>query len=349
MNFYKEALDFNKDRKKFSDLKILVIGDIMVDHYIYGDAKRISPEAPVPIVLKNSEKFYLGGAGNVFLNIRSLGGNSDIFSVVGNDNSSSIISQILSDLGTTKKTTGSVIFTDPKRKTTTKTRVIAGNQQIVRIDDETTFNIDEKLENYVISSFEAVISEYDGILIEDYNKGFLTPRIISKIIKKANQLKIPVIIDPKKENTLYYKGATIIKPNFSEFCDLIGKNLDPSDFESISEEADSFRNKMDLVALVVTMSDKGIFFSSNQVSFFGEGFKVNVSDVSGAGDTVVSMLTLCYLSGMDYESTINLCNVAGAIACSQNGAINVTLDEISKHPEIIRKYNKIKEVVNYLM
>ncbi len=320
----------------------------MLDHYIYGDAKRISPEAPVPIVLKSSERFYLGGAGNAFLNVRSLGGNSDIMSVVGMDESSEIIFQLLSDLDRKGKAKGSTIFTDHKRKTTSKTRIVASNQQIVRIDEETVSPIEEKLENYVMSSLDSLIPEYDGVLIEDYNKGFLTPRIIASIISKAKELGIPVIVDPKKDNISSYRGATILKPNFSEFCNMIGKNLNPDDFEKISTEADTLRRELNLSFLFVTMSERGIFLSGDKLSFFGEGFRVNVSDVSGAGDTVVSMLSLCYLSGMDYKSTIDMCNAAGSIACSRSGAISVTLKEIINHPEIIKSYSKRKEVINYL-
>ena len=342
---YKSLRNFGgKKFKQFKDIKILVIGDVMLDHYVYGSVTRISPEAPVPVVLKSDDKFYLGGAGNVFSNIISLGGDSNLLSVVGEDSNGETIHSLIKNQISDKR---DLLFRTTTRKTTTKTRIMSGHHQMLRIDDETTDPIECEIESGVISEIDAIISQYDCVILEDYNKGFLTPLVIKHAIEKCRSLSIPVIVDPKKNNIEYYAGATIIKPNFSEFCSLVQKSIDPSDFKSITKCANEFRKKFNIEALVITMSENGIYFSSDDIDMHSEGFKINVSDVSGAGDTVLAILSLCYTANTPIESMLEICNLAGSIACSKIGAVSVTLDEIINHPVMVEKTNPIKRFITY--
>ena len=326
----------------------------MLDHYVIGDAKRISPEAPVPVILKSREDFFLGGAGNVFLNIKSIGGNADLFSVVGFDESGSLILNLMSSLENNKSgklgSSGSLIVTDPSRKTTTKTRVIAANQQVVRIDEETTEDINSKIESSFIESFNSSIEFYDAVLIQDYNKGFLTPHFISSIIKKCQELKKPIIVDPKKDNLDFYRGATVIKPNFSEFCDIVGKKLDIQNIEEIDFYSKEIRKKLEIDILIVTMSERGIYFSSENESFFSEGIPVNVSDVSGAGDTVISVFSSMYVCNiLDHKTIIDICNVAASIACSNRGTFTITPEDLFSHPRIKEKYLGDQKIIKNIL
>ena len=336
--FYKE---FKKTRSRkiesLADLNILVVGDVMLDHYIYGSATRISPEAPVPVVLKKEEKFFLGGAGNVFSNIISLGGKSEILTVLGNDEGSQKILSILKDLTCKNQ---SLIFYSDDRKTTVKSRVMSGGHQMLRIDDETTNPIDVQLEDLILTEFSLCCGNYSGVILQDYNKGVLTPRVIEGIIEKCKEKKIPVIVDPKKNNIQSYRGSTIFKPNFSEFCNIVGKEIDPNDQSSISKYSSLLRKEMDVENLVITMSDLGIYFSSSFCDSFSPAYEVKVSDVSGAGDTVLAMLSLCYLAGTDPKNMLSLCNLAGSIACSKVGAVSVKLSEIENHPEMKKKISE---------
>jgi len=342
---YKSLKNFEGSKyKEFKDIKILVIGDVMLDHYVYGSVTRISPEAPVPVVLKGDDKFYLGGAGNVFSNIISLGGNSNLLSVVGEDPNGEMVQSLVKNQIEDNQ---DLLFRTTSRKTTTKTRIMSGHHQMLRIDDETTSPIEGDTESGVISEIDATISQYNCVILEDYNKGFLTPLIIKHTIEKCRSLSIPVIVDPKRNNIESYSGATVIKPNFSEFCSLVQKAIDPSDFKSIRKYANAFRKDFNVEALVITMSENGIYFSSDGIDMHSEGFKINVSDVSGAGDTVLAILSLCYTANTPIENMLEVCNLAGSIACSKIGAVSVTLDEIINHPVMIEKINPIKRFITY--
>lgn len=346
--FYKE---FRKPRSRkvnsLKEIKVLVVGDVMLDHYIYGSATRISPEAPVPVVLKKEEKFYLGGAGNVFSNIISLGGKADLLTVLGKDSESEKVLSLIKELTDKSDNNTSLIFQSSDRKTTIKSRVMSGGHQMLRIDDETTDPVNKDLEDLILERFSSECNNYSGVVLQDYNKGVLTPKVIEGIINKCKENNIPVIVDPKKNNIDCYRGATILKPNFSEFCNMTGKEIDPNDDKSVANHSSQLRKKMDIENLVITMSDLGIYFSSNECNCFSPAYEIKVSDVSGAGDTVLSMLTLCYLAGTEINSMLYFCNLAGSIACSKVGAISVTLSEIENHPSIKEKFGPDKKFILY--
>lgn len=309
--------------KKFSRSKILIIGDVMLDHYVTGSVTRISPEAPVPVLLKESEHYYLGGAGNVFSNIHSLGGNGDILTVTGND----LNGEMVKNMVKVKSSLSMLIKTD-KRRTTIKSRYLGNSHQLLRVDDEDCDDIDNETENYFIDLLESSVEFYECVIIEDYNKGLLTPRIIKRIIELCNSKSKPVIVDPKVKNIDFYKGCTVLKPNFSEFCTIAGKKIGVSDHDQITVEARKILDQMEIKGILVTLSDRGMLYVTKHESYYSPGYPINVSDVSGAGDTVTAMFSLCISSGVDIKKTLKLCNIAGSIACSLVGAVSVSLAEI---------------------
>ena len=309
--------------KKFSRTKILIIGDVMLDHYVMGSVTRISPEAPVPVLLKESEHYYLGGAGNVFSNIHSLGGNGDILTVTGNDLNGELVKNMVKE-----KSSLSMLIKTDKRRTTIKSRYLGNSHQLLRVDDEDCDDIDNETENYFIDLLESAVEFYECVIIEDYNKGLLTPRIIRRIIELCNSKSKPVIVDPKVKNIDFYKGCTVLKPNFSEFCTIAGKKISVSDHDQITVEARKILDQMEIKGILITLSDKGMLYVTKYESYYSPGYLINVSDVSGAGDTVTAMFSLCISSGVDIKKTLKLCNIAGSIACSLVGAVSVNLTEI---------------------
>ena len=314
----------------FKNLSVLVVGDVMLDHYIKGSATRLSPEAPVPVVLKSADEYFLGGAGNVYSNVISLGANCDLLSVIGNDISGSHILSLVE----AKSQNKGVLLQNSNRLTTTKTRVIANSHQLVRIDSEDSSNIDHEMEYDLMERFDSIFRNYNGVILEDYNKGILTHSIIRHIIDRCSVAGIPVLVDPKKNNIFSYFGATIFKPNLSEFSEMTGVDKFPEDGFQLHEYMHEFKAKMGLDMLVVTLSEKGIIYAKDGETALRRGFPVNVSDVSGAGDSVSAMLMLSYLSGENPDNIIDLCNIVGAIACSKIGAISVTIGEVISNEHI---------------
>lgn len=313
----------------FKNTKILVVGDVMLDHYIKGNVTRLSPEAPVPVVLKSADEYYLGGAGNVFSNVISLGAKCDLLSVIGDDLSGTCVSHLIES----KSQHRGVLLKNGDRKTTTKIRVIGNSHQIVRIDDEDVSEISTEIQNEILKKFESIIDNYHGVILEDYNKGVLTPNIIEHVIKTCKEKKIPVLVDPKMKHIESYKGCTIFKPNLSEFSFISEKSFG-RDSDDLQRELYSFKNRMEIDLMVVTLSERGIIYSHRDVTKLINGFPVNVSDVSGAGDSVSAILILSYISGLPIDSVITLCNVVGSIACSKIGAVSVTIEEVIENEHI---------------
>jgi rfaE bifunctional protein kinase chain/domain len=313
-------------QQEFLKSRILVIGDIMLDHYVIGSVSRISPEAPVPVLLKESEHYYLGGAGNVFSNVHTLGGQSDILSVIGDDDSGDIVIDMVNS-----KSDLSNLLKSASRKTTCKSRYIGNSHQLLRVDDETCDNIDIATANSFIEKFRSIIDLYDCVIIEDYNKGLLTPDVIKQSISIAKSRNKIIIVDPKIKNIGYYSGSTYIKPNFSEFCSMVDEKLDISDISHIVNKAREVLIAMSIDGILITLSDKGILYVDSATYYHSPGYPINVSDVSGAGDTVTAMFALATCSGIGIENTLTLCNISGSIACSQIGAVSVNISDVIKN------------------
>ena len=307
--------------ESFSKYSVLIIGDVMVDSYMWGKVERISPEAPVPIVSVEKHENRLGGAANVALNIKSLGGNPILCSIIGDDEKGRIFIDLLED----QQMSNIGIICDKERKTTTKTRVISGNQHCLRIDDEITYSVSEKQEQTIIGQIETIINEQkiNAIIFEDYDKGVISPNIISSVVTFATRKSIPVSVDPKKRNFLDYKGVTLFKPNFKELCEGLKVEIKKSDYEAIHENISAFRHEMNIRHLMVTLSELGMIITDGDSFYHVPTHIREVADVSGAGDTVISVATMCLIAGLDATEIARISNIAGGLVCEHAGVVPV--------------------------
>ena len=308
----------NDLKKGFDGKRIAVIGDMMLDGYFWGDVKRISPEAPVPVLEVEDEFFRFGGAANVALNIFTLGGIPVPVGVIGNDTYGSIFSSLIKE----KNIENDGIIIDNERPTTTKTRVIANNQHVVRIDKESKAYISNKIEAKILAYIESVLDKLDGIILQDYNKGILTPSLISKIISLANKKNILVTVDPKFDNFFEYKNVTVFKPNRKETETVLGIRI--KDDKDISSAGKNLLHKLNSKYVLLTLGEAGI-------AVFEKGDKERrmptkarkVADVSGAGDTVISTLTIGLAAGANIYEACFLANYAAGIVCGEVGIVPI--------------------------
>ena len=298
--------------------KILVIGDVMLDRYWMGQVNRISPEAPVPILDVNDAVDKPGGAANVAKNLSDFGMDVTLVGLTGNDEASEKLSQLLSKTNIKYKP-----IIDPKVRTTMKLRVIDKNQQLMRIDHE-----DKNLSNLVLKSLKDIESSmnlFDGIIISDYDKGMIKP-IIKKILSKANKLGIQSFIDPKGKDFSFYKNAFLLKPNQKEFEDIVG--ICPTK-KSLVDKGEKLRKKLSLKYLLLTQGKKGmILFEENKVTSH-IAHQQDVFDVTGAGDTVISILATYVISGKSIATAVKMSNIAAGLSIKKLGSTSVSQKELN--------------------
>lgn len=308
----------NELKKSIDGKRIAVIGDMMLDGYFWGDVKRISPEAPVPVLEVEDEFFRFGGAANVALNILTLGGNPVPVGVIGNDNYGSIFSSLLKE----KKINSEGIIIDNDRPTTTKTRVIANNQHVVRIDKESKAYINSQTESKILVFVESMLNKLDGIILQDYNKGILTPSLISNIISLANKKNILITVDPKFDNFFEYKNVTVFKPNRKESETVLGIRI--KDDKDISSAGRNLLKKLKSKYVLLTLGEGGIAVFENDDKERRMPTKARkVADVSGAGDTVISTLTIGLAAGANIYEACFLANYAAGIVCGEVGIVPI--------------------------
>ena len=310
---------------KFGKQRVLVLGDIMLDHYIWGKVERISAEAPVPVLEVQKEEFRLGGAANAALNVKSLGGEAILLGVTGRDSAAQDLKQLMECKGLA--TDG--LIADPDRKTTLKTRIVATNQQIVRIDRETQIDLGNEARTALLDSLRRLLPNCQALIIEDYNKGVLTREVISGALELAASLRIPVAVDPKHRNFRQYRGVDIFKPNFRELQDILDMEFESEDEFQVA--ASQLRGEMQIKNLIVTRGSLGmyVFDGGKQARHLPTAAR-EVFDVSGAGDTVISALTLAYVSGADIHLAAKVANHAAGVACGKVGTASVNPDELLK-------------------
>lgn len=310
---------------EFSKLRFLVIGDVMLDRYLYGKVQRISPEAPVPILELEKEENRLGGAANVALNLRSLGAQVALAGLIGTDTPGTLLRQQSEELGI--ETFG--LVTDPERPTTVKTRLIAQKHHLLRVDREVTTPPPSTTAEALILKIHSLLhSSFQGIILEDYDKGTLTEPLIREIIRLAKERDIPVSVDPKKRNFWFYEGATIFKPNLRELSEALGVSLAEAPLEAIQEAILHLRHRMPHTYTVVTLSDRGILAYGEEEGFiYVPAHYRNIVDVSGAGDTVVSILAVGLALKMPLKQTVALANLAGGLVCEYVGVVPVPKDQ----------------------
>jgi D-beta-D-heptose 7-phosphate kinase/D-beta-D-heptose 1-phosphate adenosyltransferase len=308
---------------------ILVIGDLMIDHYIIGGATRLSPEAPVPIVNVKKETYTLGGAGNVVQNLVSLGAKVTVAGVIGDDASASQVIDILTEEGVETHT----IIKDSSRPTTVKTRVLAGSHQLVRVDREVTDAVSLAIEDELIGKLTAYIAEADMVVLSDYNKGLFSPSLTQKVIIEANKHGKKVVIDPKGLNYEKYKGAFIIKPNRKELAEA-AKTEKINSLESLQQAAKVIFEQTGTEYIVVTLSEEGMVILSELTHKLLPVKATEVFDVTGAGDTVLATMAYFIACGLSIEEACELANHAAAIVIRQVGSATTTVDEIIKDMQI---------------
>ena len=308
----------------FRSKRIAIIGDIMLDKYIFGHVSRISPEYPVPVVDVTHEDHRLGGAANVALNTLSLGAETILIGITGADGNREMLLDLFQSHGLA--TEG--LICDPSRPTTCKTRILSQNHHITRVDFESRKEIDAEIERVVLDSVEALLDSIDAIVLEDYNKGLLGAQLIQKIIASAKKNHVPVLVDPKHQNFFAYKGCTVFKPNLSEMAASLGIVLHNNDNE-VENACRLLQEKLEAETIVVTRSDKGMTIFNGSFTHI-EATSLDVADVSGAGDTVIGILALGAAAGVDIVTNATIANVAAGTVCQEVGAVPVRPDKLLK-------------------
>ena len=315
---------FERIIKKFSGVRILVVGDIMLDRFIWGDVSRISPEAPVPVVVVEKETFLLGGAANVVNNIYSLGGKASLCGVIGDDEMGQKVIQRLSEMGIER----SGISIEPGRQTTVKTRIIAHHQQLVRIDRETTQHPKVSTLRSLSEYLKRNIKSFDGVILSDYGKGLLTRGVVRDVIRKARQTGKLVMVDPKIKNFFFYREATVVTPNTTEASS--ASRISITDEASLNRAGRNLLKRLRCDALVITRGEDGMaIFEPHQKPFLVPTEAREVYDVTGAGDTVIGTMALALGAGASIRRAAELANHAAGIVVGKVGTATVDQEELT--------------------
>ena len=324
------AIDFVKVFDKFNSLNILIIGDVMIDAYWWGGVNRISPEAPVPVCAVNDKESRLGGAANVALNIAAMGANPILCSVVGEDYQGHQLCELMEKQNMDTK---GIVFSS-NRPTTIKTRIIGNKTQMLRIDEETDVNISLSEEKVFVAKIEKIINteKINAIIFQDYDKGVITEGVITKIIEIAKRKNIPVTVDPKKRNFTAYKNVDLFKPNLKELKEGLKIDFDNVDKDVLVEASLLLHYKQKIDKVFITLSERGVFMmdftkKEAEVTMLPACLR-KISDVSGAGDTVISLATLCLALGLDSQIIAKVSNIAGGLVCESVGVVPIDKNKL---------------------
>lgn len=319
------AQKFKKYIQRFSRARILVVGDLILDHYVWGKVHRVSPEAPVPIVHVDSESYRMGGAANVYHNILTLGGQAELCGVVGSDH---VGKQFLADIRRSSPFTSGV-FVDSSRPTIKKTRVVAHNQQIVRFDVEQRHDISSQQTKKMIRHVASRLPGVSCLVISDYAKGMITVELMKAIHTLADQFDVPIVVDPKVEHMAYYQGVTVITPNHLEAKQAAG--FLPSQDVPIEEIGIALQQRLQCQAVVVTRGQEGMsIFENTGQSWSIPAVARQVYDVTGAGDTVISTLALALSAKASLPEAAVLANQAAGIVVGMVGTATVTRAQLQE-------------------
>ncbi|SHF29844.1 rfaE bifunctional protein, domain I [Mariniphaga anaerophila] len=302
-------------------MRAIVIGDAMVDTYLWGNVERISPEAPIPVVSVNRRERRLGGAANVAINLQSLGATPVLFSIVGNDENGQCFKKMIAE----KELPVDGIFEDSGRPTTVKSRIIGKGQHIARVDEESTGLIHAELEQQIA---RAVLQEIerngaDVVLFVDYDKGLITPGLFETISNFAREKKIPVAVDPKKRNFNLFRDVDLFKPNFYEFLEGTGVQLKKGDLKGLENAARDFKWQQNIKYIFVTLSELGVFVSNGEEQQYSPAVIREIADVSGAGDSVLSVVSLALAAKLTSSQMALMANLAGGLVCESPGVVPV--------------------------
>ncbi len=321
----------------FQNKTVLVLGDVMIDSYVYGSVKRISPEAPVPVLSVSKRERRLGGAANVAMNIQALGATPILCSIVGDDESGATFKQLLEY----EKMSSKGVIKSQNRVTTIKHRILSGSQHLLRVDSEDTHALIDLDRKSLLHHIRNLVEECDLVIFEDYDKGTLDSTVISDTIKLANERKIPTVVDPKKRNFLSYKNATLFKPNLKELKEGLGIDFDVKKPNELEEAVRSLNLELKADNELVTLSENGIFYQSQDEQGQHQAHLRSISDVSGAGDTVISIAGLSLTVGLPLSFLAEFSNLGGGIVCESPGVVPIDRDRLMKEAEtnpFLKKY-----------
>jgi rfaE bifunctional protein kinase chain/domain len=298
---------------------VLVVGDVMVDAYLWGRVERISPEAPVPVVQINQRSARLGGAANVALNVQALGGKAVVLSMIGEDEAAATLHRLFA--AHSLSTAG--ILTSAERITTVKTRVISSHQHIVRVDEEQEDDLATADAGRLLDRFKLLIEQERPhvVVIEDYDKGVLTGEVITGILEASKAAGIPVAVDPKRKNFFAYRGVDLFKPNLKELREGLKTDVDPADPESVRLGVESLEQRLGNKASLITLSEHGMFMHSGVEEHRIPAHRRSIADVSGAGDTVIAVAAMALAQGLRPKAIAQLANLAGGLVCEEVGVV----------------------------
>lgn len=326
-------MNFEQLFSSFSNIKVAVVGDVMLDTYMWGNVDRISPEAPVPIVSLKNKEYRIGGAGNVALNTVSLGANTTILSVIGNDEDG----KRLKTLFEKNNINCHYLIESDDRITTNKIRVIARNQQMMRLDAELVSDISKSLEDELIEKVTAYFNESKPqvLILEDYNKGVLTENVITQLIALCKEHNVVTAVDPKRKNFFSYKGVDIFKPNLKEVkegLNLLSEDINETSLQNIHA---ALSKQLQHNISLITLSEKGVFYQSPTAYKIIPTHVRSIADVSGAGDTVIAVASLVYATTKDINLAAEMANIAGGIVCEEVGTAAVDKEKLMEECHLL--------------
>ncbi len=311
-----------------SGTKALIIGDIMLDRYVIGNVNRISPEAPVPVFLSQSSRHVLGGAGNVYNNLISLGVNATLISIIGEDRFGNLIKKILKSIKNTK----CYLFKEKNIPTTVKTRYLVKGQQLIRVDEEKANNLSDSAYKFILKSFKKELLKHNVVILSDYNKGIFNQKLTKELIKLSNKHKIPIIIDPKNKDFNLYKNATLITPNQLEASHVT--KLPCNNNKEAEICAKNIMNSYSIKKVLITRGSEGLSYIGKKEKIHQPTKKIEVFDVSGAGDTVLAVLSVCVSKKIPIKKSLELANRAAGIVVGKIGTTTISLNELFKEEQL---------------
>jgi D-glycero-beta-D-manno-heptose-7-phosphate kinase len=312
--------------ESFKGLRVLIIGDVMLDSYIWGAVERISPEAPVPIINVKKKDYRLGGAANVALNVLSLGATPILCALIGDDEDGKKLCLRLDERSMTRHG----IVTSSDRPTTVKTRVIASHQHVVRVDEESDRELNAAEEKAMLSRITELLPQCQVVIFEDYDKGAINLSLIDQVVGLAEKLGIPVVVDPKKRNFISYRNVTLFKPNLKELREGLKMDVIAANQTQVEQATTMLKEKLNAKGVMVTLSEYGIYIDYENQKVKLPAHEREIADVSGAGDTVVSVAALCTALKLNPKMIASLSNLAGGLVCQHVGVVPIDKDELKR-------------------
>ncbi len=326
-------MNFDHLFKGFAGMKVGVLGDVMLDTYWWGQVERISPEAPVPVVALNRKEYRIGGAGNVALNLSCLGANVSVLSVIGNDDDGAALLKLFAQ---NNINTG-YLLKNSSRITTSKSRIISRNQQMMRLDSEITSDLSTSDEAKLIGKLQQYIihEKPQAIILEDYNKGVLTEGVIREVIRICRENNVITSVDPKRKNFLSYRGVDIFKPNLKEVKEGLNILVDDVNIDLLNDIHAQLHARLGHHISFITLSEKGVYYKNDKQQKIIPSHLRNIADVSGAGDTVIAVASLTYAAPRDVDLMARVANIAGGLVCEEVGTVAINKDKLLEECKIL--------------